>query len=557
MPGNGINVGYFADIDNFGDFFDYNFDERNNTVGVTGVYIGQMNIDLDAEERRLIEKAILTSPSISAAQDSIMPIILNNRHMYLDQALTNLRNKHGSVHELDAKIQGWLNAVGPHPSKSTVDQYIAHMERMIALDFARHKTPPTPIPVARTSVSRNKIQALRREINDLIRQHRSAKARRASKSEIDSLASIISQKNKELQSLVSGGVSGFKKYRKGIAMQKITKEGVPMRRRREDGTPQKQMPAKRNKGTVTEEQYQKMYEMAKKNHLKKMQQQNKPYKPYMEFAEWKSKIQKRDTVLSELKKVKDLSPGTLIVINREIRNDPNFIDYLQDMLKDPDPAKRIFIEMRKSMVNTIDPSKFRKDKGAKQWNWMRRRVKPAIQKMPSEGIKGMGAMGGINFGDLFGQVLKVAASELNKENNQKSILSFVGVKPKDNNEYATRMNEIKRTAASKYGVSMDDSKAKAVAMGQMTLEEACGIQPNVSQVVNPAAQAAMIKNEQIQQQAQAAKLSEESAEALGVSEERQKGKEQSKTKQYAMIGGGAVAALAAGIAIILIAKRRK
>jgi len=84
----------------------------------------------------------------------------------------------------------------------------------------------------------------------------------------------------------------------------------------------------------------------------------------------------------------NLSPGTLLILQRELETNPGFKDYLNEMLRDPDPAKRIFIEMQKMKVNVIDPNIFDKDESADQWKWSRSIVRPI-----ASGISGMGDLG--------------------------------------------------------------------------------------------------------------------------------------------------------------------
>ena len=100
----------------------------------------------------------------------------------------------------------------------------------------------------------------------------------------------------------------------------------------------------------------------------------------------------------------NLSPGTLIVLQRELEADPGFKPYLEEMLRDPDPAKRIFIEMQKMKVNVIRPDVFDKDESANRWKWSRSVVKPIAND-----ISGLGFLP-LNFDLMTKQMVKSGAA---------------------------------------------------------------------------------------------------------------------------------------------------
>lgn len=244
----------------------------------------------------------------------------------------------------------------------------------------------------------------------------------------------------------------------------------------------------------------------------------------------------------DLTNVKGLSPGTLIVLQRELETNPNFKNYLEEMLRDPDPAKRIFIEMQKSKMNVLDSKQFNKDPNVKQWQWSRRRVKPIVMN----GVKGLGEIGEMGiFPMIAAALVQQGAKELSKESTQKSIMNFAGKKTTNKAELRKRREEVMNEAR-KFGLKNTPEnykKAEKVADGSMTFEEAFGLTPKL----NPNTVKKIATDEVAYQDAQAAKLSPEAAEALGVKKEREKGISANTTTM--IIGGGIAAAVLALLAM--------
>lgn len=257
---------------------------------------------------------------------------------------------------------------------------------------------------------------------------------------------------------------------------------------------------------------------------------------------------------------KGLSPGTLIVLQRELETNPGFKDYLNEMLKDPDPAKRIFIEMQKSKMNVLNPKAFDKDVNTKKWQWSRRRVKPIVMNTRNKEMSGLGEGESSESGGIFGmiamQLVQMGAKELQKPENQKKAMDFTQKKTSNKTELRKRreevMNEYRKVVlpanASKAQIDAINSKenyakAEKVAGGSITFEEAFGLASKLS----PGVVKKIATDEIGYQNAQAAKLSEESAEALGVRQERKAGITSSNTTM--LIGGGIAAAVLAFLAM--------
>ena len=255
-------------------------------------------------------------------------------------------------------------------------------------------------------------------------------------------------------------------------------------------------------------------------------------------------------------KMKEVSPGTMMVIQREIKNNPNFISYFKTLLQDEDPAKRIFVEMQKARVNLVKPTEFRNDPATKNWGWMRRRLKPAIVNEAKSRTSGFSDYYGMS--GIWDTLLDAAGKELSKESNQKSIMSFIGkAAPSNREEFRLRRADVANKAVGMGLAKHEDpslkSKCEAVALGKVTFEEAFGIAPQVSQVSRPDVQQTIKKAEVNYQEEQAAKLSPEAAERLGVGKQRESGKK--KSKKALMVGGGIAAALALLITGVVILKK--
>ena len=276
----------------------------------------------------------------------------------------------------------------------------------------------------------------------------------------------------------------------------------------------------------------------------------------------------------DITSTKGLSPGTLIVLQRELETNPGFKPYLEEMLRDPDPAKRIFIEMQKSKMNVLNPKAFDKDVNTKKWQWSRRRIKPIIMNAESKGgrrqdirqtqspsgfpsivageatklgdYSGMGDLG--IFSMIASALVEQGSKELSKPENQKSIMNFAGKKTSNRDELRARRNQV-ADMARKQGIpetQITKDKTEAVADGSKTFEQAFGL----ASKLNPGVIKKIATDEIGYQNAQAAKLSEESAEALGVRQERRAGITSSNTTM--LIGGGVAAAVLA-----ILAMRRK
>jgi len=212
------------------------------------------------------------------------------------------------------------------------------------------------------------------------------------------------------------------------------------------------------------------------------------------------------------------------------------------MLRDPDPAKRIFIEMQKSKMNVLDPKSFDKDVNTKKWQWSRRRIKPIVMNAESKGMSGTG-MGDI-FATIATQLVSQGAKELSKPSTQQSVMNFAGKKTTNREEIRKRRNEV-ATMARKYGIpesQITKEKTEAVADGSNTFEQAFGLAPKLSSK----AIERVSQDEVAYQESQAAKLSDEGAEALGVKRMQQKGKSSNTTL---LIGGGIAAAVVAFLAM--------
>ena len=243
----------------------------------------------------------------------------------------------------------------------------------------------------------------------------------------------------------------------------------------------------------------------------------------------------------DLSTTKGISPGTLIVLQRELETNPGFKPYLEEMLRDPDPAKRIFIEMQKSKMNVLDPKSFDKDVNTKKWQWSRRRIKPIVMNAESKGMSGMGELG--IFSMIASALVQQGAKELSKPSTQQSVMSFAGKKTANRDELRARRNEV-ATMARRQGIpeaQITKDKTEAVADGSKTFEEAFGLASKLSsKAIEKVSQ-----DEIAYQNAQAAKLSEEGAEVLGVSKERKAG----ISSNTMLIGGGLLAAVVAVLAM--------
>lgn len=289
------------------------------------------------------------------------------------------------------------------------------------------------------------------------------------------------------------------------------------------------------------------------------------------FKEWKEKLKASKPFVGAnnmaeqteiMNKLKGISPGTLIVIQRELKTNGNFKNYLIELLKDPDPAKRIYIEMQKAQVNVLNPRKFRKDVGAKQWQWMRRRVKPLLMANPNlqkiapnnappadgnekffavERAETLGSFGDV-WGDLFGAIVKQGSKELAKESTQESIMSFTEEKTGDRSEMRLRRAQVIEKAKEMGFPEPLKDKAELVATGEKTFEEAFGITPKVD-----------ASAEADYQNAQAGKLSAGAANELGVGANREQGIKD-RNKKIMIYGGIGVLVLIAAITGILVIK---
>ena len=243
----------------------------------------------------------------------------------------------------------------------------------------------------------------------------------------------------------------------------------------------------------------------------------------------------------DLTSTKGISPGTLIVLQRELETNPGFKPYLEEMLRDPDPAKRIFIEMQKSKMNVLDPKSFDKDVNTKKWQWSRRRIKPIVMNAESKGMSGMGELG--IFSMIASALVQQGAKELSKPSTQQSVMSFAANKTSNKAEIRKRREDVMNEAR-KLGMKNSDEnykKAETVARGDKTFEEAFGLASKLS----PKAIEKVSQDEIAYQNAQAAKLSEEGAEVLGVTKERKAG----QSANTLLIGGGIAAAVLAILAM--------
>jgi hypothetical protein len=243
----------------------------------------------------------------------------------------------------------------------------------------------------------------------------------------------------------------------------------------------------------------------------------------------------------DLSTTKGISPGTLIVLQRELETNPGFKPYLEEMLKDPDPAKRIFIEMQKSKMNVLDPKSFDKDVNTKKWQWSRRRIKPIVMNAESKGMSGLGDLG--IFSMIASALVQQGAKELSKPSTQQSVMSYAGNKTSNKAEIRKRREDVMNEAR-KIGLKNSDEnykKAETVARGDKTFEEAFGLASKLS----PKAIEKVSQDEIAYQTAQAAKLSEEGAEVLGVTKERKAG----ISSNTMLIGGGLLAAVVAVLAM--------